>query len=72
MTAKTNYNLSMTTDSYKDLQKIAEQDGTTVAELMRKAIKWLMFIRKLKSDDPNARLFVEQGGETREIITDLV
>jgi hypothetical protein len=71
MTTKTNYNLSIPTDTYKNLRKIAEQDGTTVAELMRRAIKWLMFVRSIKLD-PDARLLVEQGNETKEIIIDLV
>jgi hypothetical protein len=65
------YNLAIPIDTYKSLQKIAEQEGTTIAELLRRAIKWLMFVRTIKLD-PDARLLVERGGKTREIIVDLV
>jgi hypothetical protein len=71
MKAKTGYNLTIPTDTYKNLQKIAEQEGTTVAELLRRAIKWLMFVRTIKLD-PDARLLVERDGDIREIIIDLV
>jgi len=71
MKSKTSYNLAIPTDTYRNLKKIAEQDGTTIAELMRKAIKWLMFIRTIKLD-PEARLLVAQGDDVKEIITDLV
>jgi len=71
MSTKTSYNLAIPTDTYKSLKRIAEQDGTTIAELMRRAIRCLMFLRTIKSD-PDARLLVEQGGEIKEIILDLV
>ncbi len=71
MKKKTSYNLTIPTETYRNLQKIAEEEGTTVAELLRRAIKWLMFVRTIKLD-PDARLFIEQGGETKEIIIDLV
>jgi len=70
-TATKRYNLAIPIDTYKSLQKIAEQEGTTIAELLRRAIKWLMFVRTIKLD-PDARLLVERGGQTREIIVDLV
>ena len=59
------------TDTYKNLKKIAEQEGTTIAELLRRAIKWLLFVRTIKLD-PDARFLIEQGGETKEIIVDLM
>ena len=71
MKTKTNYNMAIPSDTYKSLKKIAEQDGTTIAELLRRAIKWFLFVRTVKLD-PEARLLVEQGGETREIIIDLL
>jgi len=35
--SRTRYNLAMPTDSYKSLQKIAEQEDTTIADLLRKS-----------------------------------
>lgn len=71
MKAKTGYNLVMPTGTYESLQKIAEQDGTTIAELLRKAIRWFLFVRTIKLD-PEARLLIEQDGEIKEIIVDLM
>ena len=71
MKTKTSYNMAIPTDTYKSLKKIAEQEGTTIAELLRRAIKWLLFVRTIKLD-PDAKLLIEQGGETKEIIVDLI
>ncbi|MDY7076986.1 MAG: hypothetical protein SXV54_08685 [Chloroflexota bacterium] len=71
MKATTGYHMSIPTETYRNLKKMAEQEGTTIADLLRRAIKWLMFVRTIKLD-PDARLLVEQGGETKEIIIDLV
>jgi hypothetical protein len=71
MSERKNYNLSLSIETYNHLQKIAEQEGTTLAEMLRKAIKWLLFIRTIKMD-PDARLLVKQDGEIKEIITDLI
>ena len=71
MKAKTGYTLSIPTETYRNLKKLAEQEDTTIAELLRRAIRWYLFIQTTKLD-PDARLLVDQGGETREIIIDLV
>jgi hypothetical protein len=71
MKGKTGYNLAIATPTYENLQEIAKRESTTIAELLRKAIKWLMFLQTIKSD-PNARLLIEQDGEMREIIVELV
>jgi hypothetical protein len=68
---KTHYNLAIPTETYRNLQKVAEQEGTTLADMLRRAIKWLFFLRTIKMD-PEARLLIEQGGKTKEIIIDLV
>ena len=69
--SRTRYNLEIPTATYKSLKKIAEQEGTTVADLLRKATKLLLFVRSLKSD-PGARLLIERGGEIQEIVVDLL
>jgi hypothetical protein len=71
MKATTNYNMSIPTETYRKLQGIAAQEGTTVAELLRRATKLLLFVRSIK-DDPDARLLVERGGELHEIVVDLI
>ena len=68
---KTRYNLTIPTDSYNNLQKIAARDETTIADLLRRATKLLLFVRSIK-DDPDARLLVERGGELQEIVLDFV
>ncbi len=71
MKATTNYNLKIPTDTYNNLKRIAEQEGTTIADLLRKATKLLLFVRSIK-DDPEARLLVKRGGEIQEIVLDFV
>ena len=67
----TSYDLSMPTDSYRQLKHIAEQERTSLAELLRRAIKPFLLLRSIKHD-PQARLLVERGGQIQEIILDLV
>jgi len=69
--ATTSYNLQIPTDTYNNLKEIAEQEGTTIADLLRRATKLLLFVRSIK-DDPDAQLLVKQGSEIREIVVDLL
>ena len=69
--SRTRYNLEISTDNYKHLKTIAEQEGTSVAELLRRATRLLLFVLSIKQD-PNARLLVERGGELQEIVLDLM
>ncbi len=71
MSETTKYNMSIPTDTYKHLQDIAQRDGTTIANLLRKATKLLLFVLSIKND-PNARLLVERDGEIQEIVVDLI
>ena len=68
---KTRYNLTMSTSDFKNLQQIAEQEETTMADLLRKATKLLFFVRSIK-EDPDARLLVERGDEIQEIVLDFI
>jgi len=54
---------------YPKLKKIADTEGMTVAELLRTAVKWLIFIRAIKAD-PYARLLVEKDGKVQELFID--
>lgn len=69
--SRTRYNLELPTDYYRQLKSIADQEGTTIAELLRRATKLLLFVQSIK-DDPSARLLVDRGGEIQEIIVDLI
>jgi len=69
--SRTRFNLEIATRTYKNLQKIAEQEETTVADLLRRATKLILFVRSIR-DDPGARLLIERGVETQEIVVDLI
>jgi len=71
MTSRTRSNFEISTESYKNLQNIAAREGTTIADLLRRATKLLLFVRSIK-EDPNARLLVERHGETQEIVLDFI
>jgi hypothetical protein len=68
---RTRYNLELSTENYENLKKIAEQEGTTVADLLRRATKLLLFVLSIKQDS-DARLLVEREGEVQEIVVDLI
>ncbi len=69
--SRTRYNLAIPTDSYNNLQRMAAQEDTSVADLLRRATKLLLFVRSIK-DDPTARLLVERDGEMQEIVLDFI
>ena len=71
MPETTSYNLSIPTETHRNLKKIAEQEGTTIAELLRKATRLLLYIRSIK-ENPDARLLVERGDDLQEIVVDLL
>jgi predicted DNA-binding ribbon-helix-helix protein len=67
----TRYNLKIPTETYKMLKKIAEQEKMTVADLLRRATKLLLFVRSI-TQASDARLLVERGSEVQEIVVDLI
>jgi hypothetical protein len=71
MKTTTSYNLTIRSELYQQLQNIAEQEATTLADLLRRATKLFLVIRSIKKD-PDARLLVERGGKIEEIILDLI
>jgi len=71
MSNTTSYNLAIPTDTYRKLRQIAEQEGTSIAELLRKATKLLLYVNSIKQD-PDARLLVKRGDDLHEIVVDLL
>jgi len=71
MKQATNYNLAIPNDSYRQLKRIADEEGTSLAELLRKATKLFLYLRSIKQDS-NARFLVERGDVIQEIILDLM
>ena len=69
--SRTRYNLELPTDIYKKLKTIADQEGTTLADLLRRATKLLLFVRSIK-EDPSAHLLVERDGEIQQIVLDFI
>ena len=68
---RTRYNLDLPTDTYNKLKEIAAEEETSIANLLRRATGLLIYIRSIR-DDPGARLLVERGGETQELVIDLI
>jgi hypothetical protein len=48
--SRTRFNLDIATRSHKHLQNIAEQEETTVADLLRRATKLVLFVRSIRGD----------------------
>ncbi len=71
MSETTSYNLSIPTGTYKSLQQISVEEGTSVADLLRRATKLLLYVRTI-AKDPNARLLVDRNGEIQEIVVDFL
>ena len=68
---RTHYNLGIPTETFKKLKTIARQEKTTIADLLRRATKLLLFVHLIKQDS-GARLLVEHGSEIQEIVVDLI
>lgn len=65
---KIDYNLKIPAKAYRSLKKVAMQEKTTIAELLRRATRLLLFIRSARHDS-NTRLLIECKGEVKEIIS---
>ena len=71
MKQATNYNLAIPNDSYRQLKRIADEEGTSLAELLRKATKLFLYLRSIKQNS-DARFLIERGDVIQEIILDLM
>jgi len=70
MTVK-RYTIELPIESYNKLRQIADDERTSVADVLRKAAGLLVYIRSLKSE-PGTHVFVERGSEKKELIIDLI
>ena len=61
------YRLSVTTGTYKTLQDMASEEGITMAEILRRAIRLFLILQELKTK-PGARFLIEEDGEQRELV----
>jgi hypothetical protein len=71
MNETADHNLSMPADVYRQLRHIAEREGLSLGELLRRATRPFLFFRSIKQD-PQAHVLVEREDETQEIVLDLV
>lgn len=71
MTETTSYNLSIPSETYRQLKQISQQEGTSIAELLRTATRLLLYVRSI-NEDPNAHLLIERNGRMRELVLDLI
>jgi hypothetical protein len=65
--SKKRYQLDLPTDLHEQLQKIANEDGTTVANVIRNYVGFGLAMRKI-ANRPDTQLLVRDGDTTREIV----
>jgi hypothetical protein len=65
---KIDYNLRIPAKAYISLKKIAKQEKTTIAELLRRATRLLLFIQSARHDS-SIRSLVECKSEIKEIVS---
>lgn len=66
---KVQYRLNLPQPLYLELKGMAEEKGTTVAELMRKGIQWQLLLDSIREND--GRVFIEayKGAERVQVVT---
>ncbi len=67
----TDYRLKIPTHTYQNLKRIAAQERTTIADLLYRTTRLFLFLHPVKQD-PHARLLLENAGDIREIVLDLI
>ena len=66
MSKRRNYNLSLSEEVYHALQKIADEEDLTLADLLRKCTRFYLLVRTVIRES-NAKLLIEQDGRIREL-----
>lgn len=61
------YNLVLPEELYEEIQKLAEEEQTTVVELLRKFIKLGLLAVNIEKN-PNAELVIREGGREKQLI----
>ena len=64
---KVTYSLQIDKNLYDSLKKVTEEDGITLAELLRRGIRWELLIRLINKDD-SMNLLVERNGKAQQIV----
>jgi hypothetical protein len=71
MAETTSYNLAIPSETYRKLKQISEQEGTSIAELLRTATRLLLYVRSIR-ETPNTHLLIERDGNLRELVLDFL
>lgn len=63
------YNLVISAALFNDLQSLADREGTTVVELLRKSIKIILLISKFDSDPLSKNgVFIKDDGKEHKLV----
>jgi hypothetical protein len=65
MQNKVQYKVNLPADVYQEFQKIAAENNTTVAELMRKGVKWQLLLGTIKRNQ--GRVLIEKSAGASQI-----
>lgn len=65
-TKKKRFNLMLSEDLLDQVEKLADEEGTSIVEIFRRFIK-LGLIAADVQKDPDAALLIREGGHEREI-----
>jgi hypothetical protein len=65
---RTTRRIEFSQEAYEALEKLAQERGISITEVLRDALSHEQWIDELRKD--NARLLVERNGETRELVLD--
>ena len=61
------YNLDLLDATHEQLKVVADQHGTTIAEIVRRFISLGLIAARIQ-DDPDSALLIREGGREREIV----
>jgi len=58
---KTTYSLSLPTEVFNEIKRIAEKDDMTYLQVIRNFIKFGLAFCRMKEQDPDTKLIIRQG-----------
>lgn len=61
------YSLVVTGSLFNDVQRTAEEEHTSIIDLLRRYIKLGLFISKI-ANNPDAQIIVRKNGKEQEIV----
>ena len=65
MNRNTQYKLQVRTDTFDAIKEVAEQEGMTIAELLRRGIKWELLVHGIRKD--GGRVFIQKKDEDKPV-----